>query len=205
MPVLTKVIDLTTLDGLVKISHFPALRKRFTIAFGEIHQSQQQRWGVLVEKGFRVFDFEEVLRTRERSRDSQASSPMSDFELPELTHSNAFSTPLREPIDIHEQHSTRSNNEVLGKRPRTTDSSSLSVTTTPIIRTERGVARGWLRDGSVPYGNNSINHGNLIDGIDEPLDPYIFDDPLNNFAFPQSQDFDMLFQTEFDNSLLGQA
>lgn len=76
---------------------------------------------------------------------------------------------------------------------------------TPITQTEQRVAEGQLRDGSVHYGNNSVNHEHLIGGMDEHFDSYLFNDTLNNFASLQNQDLDMLFLTEFDNSLLEQA
>ena len=64
LQVLTQFTDLTTLDGLVKIAHIPALREHFTRAFKEIHEVRRQQWDHLAQHGYRVFDFEEFLRTR---------------------------------------------------------------------------------------------------------------------------------------------
>ncbi|MCJ1364159.1 hypothetical protein MMC16_003268 [Acarospora aff. strigata] len=72
---------LTTLDALTKISHFPALRERFKAAFKQIHESRADKWQAMVAKGYRVFDFEEFLRTRVQRGDIQPASTISQTEM----------------------------------------------------------------------------------------------------------------------------
>ncbi|KAF3406887.1 hypothetical protein DPV78_000457 [Talaromyces pinophilus] len=51
-----------SLDSLLKIAHFPTLRKRFEEQFDEFIQLKTPEWELLEASGYRVFGYEEFLR-----------------------------------------------------------------------------------------------------------------------------------------------
>ncbi|GAM43358.1 hypothetical protein TCE0_047r18101 [Talaromyces pinophilus] len=53
-----------SLDSLLKIAHFPTLRKRFEEQFDEFIQLKTPEWELLEASGYRVFGYEEFLRLR---------------------------------------------------------------------------------------------------------------------------------------------
>ena len=60
-----------SLDGMLKIAHFPATREMFSIEFAHIVESMVGRWGLLSKSGYQSFDYEEFLNFRGASaRDS---------------------------------------------------------------------------------------------------------------------------------------
>ncbi|OJJ85725.1 uncharacterized protein ASPGLDRAFT_45739 [Aspergillus glaucus CBS 516.65] len=56
--------SLCSLDGLLKIAHFPTLRRYFEEQFSRIVESQAPEWELLEESGYKVFDYKEFLRQR---------------------------------------------------------------------------------------------------------------------------------------------
>lgn len=61
-PTLTFFTGYFTLDGLLKIAHFPALREHFRVSFSQIAESRQKEWESLSANSYLVFDYKEVLR-----------------------------------------------------------------------------------------------------------------------------------------------
>lgn len=53
-----------SLDGMLKIAHFPATRERFSMEFGHIVDSMVGRWGLLSQSGYKSFDHEHFLHSR---------------------------------------------------------------------------------------------------------------------------------------------
>jgi hypothetical protein len=68
-PLLTASTANITLDGLLKIAHFPALREHFRAGFSQIVASRQREWERLATEGYLVFDYKEFLRVRVGTQD----------------------------------------------------------------------------------------------------------------------------------------
>ncbi|KAL8660348.1 MAG: hypothetical protein Q9202_006619 [Teloschistes flavicans] len=59
---LTHSADHVTIDGLLKVAHFPALRERFRTSFSRIVESRQKEWESLAAKSYLIFDYQEFFR-----------------------------------------------------------------------------------------------------------------------------------------------
>jgi hypothetical protein len=53
-----------SLDGMLKIAHFPATRERFVVDFGEIVEGMSEHCKQLAERGYKTFDYERFLECR---------------------------------------------------------------------------------------------------------------------------------------------
>ncbi len=53
-----------SLDGMLKIAHFPATRKRFAMTFAQIVESMAHRWNLLAKSGYKTFNYEQFLNSR---------------------------------------------------------------------------------------------------------------------------------------------
>jgi hypothetical protein len=60
--ILISTTELVILDNLMKIAHFPTLRDRFKSVFREIHESRQEHYYILTNRGYQVFQFKDFLR-----------------------------------------------------------------------------------------------------------------------------------------------
>ena len=58
-----------SLDGMLKIAHFPATRAGFAASFATIVEDRAETWRGLPALGYRTFDYEELLRARGGSRE----------------------------------------------------------------------------------------------------------------------------------------
>ena len=54
----------TSLDGMLKIAHFPITRAGFAASFAQIVESKAARWKDLTCQGYRAFDYEQILRSK---------------------------------------------------------------------------------------------------------------------------------------------
>ncbi|OCL13961.1 hypothetical protein AOQ84DRAFT_359334 [Glonium stellatum] len=52
-----------SLDGMMKIAHFPATREKFAVAFGQIVESMAEQWNHLARSGYETFDYEQFLES----------------------------------------------------------------------------------------------------------------------------------------------
>ena len=59
-----------SLDGMLKVAHFPATRERFSMEFTHIVDSMVGRWGLLSKSGYKSFDHEQFLTCRGSSKNS---------------------------------------------------------------------------------------------------------------------------------------
>ncbi|MCJ1312674.1 hypothetical protein MMC25_006350 [Agyrium rufum] len=59
---LLSLVGCITLDGLLKIAHFPLLREHFRTNFARIAESRQKEWESLAANHYLVFDYQAVLR-----------------------------------------------------------------------------------------------------------------------------------------------
>jgi hypothetical protein len=50
-----------TLDGLLKVAHFPLLREHFRAWFTQIVEENQEKWKMLVVDGYWAFDYKDFL------------------------------------------------------------------------------------------------------------------------------------------------
>ena len=53
-----------SLDGMLKIAHFPVTRAGFAASFAQIVESKVELWRSLAAQGYRTFDYEQLLRSR---------------------------------------------------------------------------------------------------------------------------------------------
>lgn len=53
-----------SLDGMLKLAHFPATREEFAAQFERIIQERSELWANLSQRGYRVFDCEQFLNSR---------------------------------------------------------------------------------------------------------------------------------------------
>ena len=51
-----------SLDGMLKVAHFPVTRAAFSASFAQIVESKAELWQGLAVRGYRTFDFEALLR-----------------------------------------------------------------------------------------------------------------------------------------------
>ncbi|KAL9578989.1 MAG: hypothetical protein Q9212_005370 [Teloschistes hypoglaucus] len=56
-----------SLDGMLKIAHFPATRETFSLEFAQIVEGMAGRWGLLSKSGYKSFDHEHFLSFRSAS------------------------------------------------------------------------------------------------------------------------------------------
>ncbi|KAL8821408.1 MAG: hypothetical protein Q9223_000557 [Gallowayella weberi] len=66
-----------SLDGMLKIAHFPATRETFSIEFAHIVESMAGRWGLLSRSGYKSFDHEQFLQFRGASAPGYPVTPIS--------------------------------------------------------------------------------------------------------------------------------
>ena len=53
-----------SLDGMLKVAHFPATRESFSAAFAQIVEASAARWDTMAKSGYLVFDYETFLLRR---------------------------------------------------------------------------------------------------------------------------------------------
>ena len=53
-----------SLDGMLKIAHFPVTRAGFAASFAQIVESKAELWRSLALQGYRTFDYEQLLRSK---------------------------------------------------------------------------------------------------------------------------------------------
>ncbi|KAL9036888.1 MAG: hypothetical protein Q9214_005940 [Letrouitia sp. 1 TL-2023] len=60
-----------SLDGMLKIAHFPATRERFSTAFAQIVQGFAGHWNFFAKSGYKIFDHDRFLTCRSVFHDPQ--------------------------------------------------------------------------------------------------------------------------------------